>query len=313
MKPHHLLLSLFSICIIFTSCHKDPPVNKAPVVELTSERTVEIKNQQGLDTIQLAGTATDIDGTIVSYLWSQVSGPNSSLIQNPGSPSTVVSGLIAGTYVFQLNATDNKGATGSKSMNVLITVLAPQNFNLTLSPSNNPDESLIAGNSSGDFTSPHFTEVDAATWTIGGQQLSLRGAFKFDITSIPSGATIVSAKLSLFSNPTPLNGNLVDANFGTSNAMFIQRITSNWDINTTWSTQPSTESTNQIDIPQTDQSKLDLIDVDVTNLVSKMYTDVNYGFMLHLQNEVLYNSRIFCSSYYSDSTKHPKLVINYSK
>ena len=139
------------------------------------------------------------------------------LIQNPGSQATVVSNLIAGDYVFQLSATDNDGATGTKSINVSITVMAPQNFTLTLSPSNNPDETLIAGNSSNDFTSPHFTEIDAATWTINGEQLSLRGTFKFDMTSIPAGATITSAKLSLFSNPTPLNGNLVDANSGTSN------------------------------------------------------------------------------------------------
>ena len=281
---------------------------------MNKTKTVEIKPEAGLDTIHLAGTATDIDGTIVGYLWSQVSGPNSSVIQNPGSPSTVASGLIAGTYVFQLSATDNDGATGTKSINVLITVKAPQNFNITLSPSNNPDESLIAGNSSHDFTSPHFSEVDAATWTINQETLSARGSFKFDMSSVPSGATIVSAKLSLFSNPTPSNGNLVDANFGTSNAMYIRRITSNWDVNTGWFTpQPSTTTSNQINIPQTSLSKLDLIDVDVTAMVSKMYTDANYGFMLQLQNEVLYNSRIFCSSYYSDATKHPKLVINYSK
>jgi hypothetical protein len=319
MKTFNLLLSLFSFCIFLTACHKDPvlppppPVNKVPVVQLAPDKSVQIKTQPGLDTIQLTGSASDSDGTITSYLWSQVSGPNSSVIQNPGSQSTVVSGLIAGTYIFQLSATDNGGATGTKSINVSVTVIARQKFTLSLSPIDNPDESLIAGNSSGDFTSPHFTEIDASTWTINGQTLSGRGAFKFDMTSIPAGVTIDSAKLSLFSNPTPLNGNLADANFGTSNAMYIRRITSNWNINTTWGTQPSTEIANQINIPQTNQSRLDLIDVDVTTMVSNMYTDTNYGFMLQLQNEILYNSRIFCSSYYTDATKHPKLVINYSK
>jgi hypothetical protein len=313
MKTPLSFLFLCSICIILTACHKDPPANKIPVVELVSARSIEIKAESGLDTIHLSGSATDVDGTIVSYLWSQVSGPNTSLIQNPGSQATVVSSLVAGTYVFQLSATDNEGATGTKSINIAITVLAPQNFTLTLSPANNPNETLIAGNSSHDFTSPHFTEIDAATWTINSEQLSLRGTFKFDMTSIPSGATITSAKLSLYSNPAPLNGNLVNANFGTSNAMYIRRVNSDWNINVTWNTQPSTETENQISIPQTNQSQLDLIDVDVTDMVKKMYTVSNYGFMLELQNEVTFNSRIFCSSWHSDASKHPKLVINYTK
>ena len=96
-------------------------------------------------------------------------------------------------------------------------------------------------------------------------------------------------------------------------AMYIRRVTSDWDINATWNTQPSTETENQIDIPQTNQSRLDLIDVDVTDMVTKMHTVANYGFKLQLQNEVIYNARIFCSSWYSDASKHPKLVINYSK
>lgn len=313
MKTLNLFLSFFTICIILTACHKDPPANKIPEVQLVSDKNVQIKNQPGADTIHVSGTATDIDGTIVSYLWSQVSGPNSSLIENAGSPTTVISGLIAGTYVFQLSATDNDGATGTKSMNVLVTVLAPQNFNATFSPSNNPDEILIAGNSVNDFSYPHFTEIDAATWTISGEQVSLRGAFKFDMSTIPADATIVSAKLSLFSNPNPLNGNLVNANYGTSNAMYIRRITSDWDTNITWNTQPSTETANQIYISQTSQSSLDLIDVDVTDMVDKMHAEVNYGFMIQLENEVIYNSRIFCSSWNTDASKHPKLVINYTK
>jgi hypothetical protein len=311
MKTHNFFFLLSFLCFILIACHKDKHVNQIPIVQLSSDRSVQIKAQP-LDTIHLSGTATDNDGTIVSYLWSQVSGPNSSVIANPGSQSTDVSGLVSGVYVFQLSATDNDGATGTKSMNV--TVMAPQSFTVTLSPSNNSDESLTAGNSSADYTSPHFTEIDAATWTISRNPVSLRGSFKFDISPIPAGATIVSAQLSLFSNPTPLNGNLVDANFGTSDAMYIRRITSNWNATTTtWFTQPSTESANQIEIPQTSQSKLDLTDLDVTAMVTKMYTEANYGFMLQLQNEVIYNSRIFCSSWHSDATKHPKLVVNYTK
>ncbi|WP_442159640.1 PKD domain-containing protein, partial [Rhizobium leguminosarum] len=37
------------------------------------------------DSVTLTGTATDEDGTIAAYLWSQISGPSASIIRNPGS------------------------------------------------------------------------------------------------------------------------------------------------------------------------------------------------------------------------------------
>jgi hypothetical protein len=56
---------------------------------------------------------------------------------------------------------------------------------------------------------------------------------------------------------------------------------------------------------------LDLVDMDVTAMVSRMQTNGNYGFMIQLQNEATYNSRIFCSSKFNVAAKHPKLVIVY--
>jgi hypothetical protein len=80
----------------------------------------------------------------------------------------------------------------------------------------------------------------------------------------------------------------------------------------TWQNQPSTSTTSQVSIPSTTQSRLDLVDLDVTNLVRDMRQYGNYGFMLKLQNETIYTSRIFCSSKHSDASKHPKLVVVYS-
>lgn len=54
---------------------------------------------------------------------------------------------------------------------------------------------------------------------------------------------------------------------------------------------------------------LDLVDLDVTTMVSRMQTNGNYGFMMQLQSEQTYNSRIFCSSKFNDVKKHPKLVV----
>jgi hypothetical protein len=70
----------------------------------------------------LNGSATDADGSITSYSWSQVSGPSTAIFSSAGSASTTASGLVQGSYNFQLTAKDNTGAAATA--NVVITVNA---------------------------------------------------------------------------------------------------------------------------------------------------------------------------------------------
>ena len=142
-----------------------------------------------------------------------------------------------------------------------------------------------------------------------------RGLVKFDLSTIPANATILSAKLTLYSNPTPNNGDLIHANSGPDNTTLIQRVISTWTASTVkWTNQPSTTSANQIVVAHTSQPFLDLVDLDVKAMVQSMIaSNSNNGFMIKLQTEAIYNSRIFASSFYGDATKHPKLVIEYSK
>jgi hypothetical protein len=183
---------------------------------------------------------------------------------------------------------------------------------ITLQPSAiASDEANIAVINGGNATS-HDKDIDAGAWTMNGDPLFIRGAFKFDLSGIPANATIISAKLTLYSIHDPTNGDLVNANSGTDNTMYIRRIISAWDGTTvTWQTQPATTTVDQITVPHTNQPFLDLVDLDVKTMIDAMRTNGNYGFMLNLQNEVTYTIRQFCSSFHSDPTKHPKLVIVY--
>ena len=184
---------------------------------------------------------------------------------------------------------------------------------LNLSPSPNPLELHLFGYLDFDGSDPNAPEIGAAAWTSGGSPIYMRAALNFDLSTIPVTATIQSAKLSLYSNPTPLNGNGSDANFGTDNSLLIQQITSPWSANTAkWTNQPITTATNQIVIPHTSQNQLDLLNLDVTQMVRDMVASASYGFFLVLQNEVIYTSRIFCSSKYSDGSKHPRLSVVYT-
>lgn len=221
-----------------------------------------------------------------------------------------VTGLIAGTYVFQLEATDTFGLTGVDTVSVSVHT---GSATYTLAPYNNPNEAQWIGIGSTDWggAGQASKELGAEAWTISGNTVYVRAAFQFDFTTLPTGPA-KSAYLTLYSNPTPYTANLSTPNFGTANAFYIQRVNTSWNAATaTWSTQPTVDTTGEILIPQTNASALDLTNVDVTGLVNTMIATGNHGFMIRLQNEVIYNSRIFCSSKYSDSTRRPKLVVNY--
>lgn len=302
-----LAFCLISI-ITFTACQKDiinTIIQNAPSADAGLPQTVQLPAAS----FTLSGTGTSTNGNIVGYLWSLVIGPNVPVINSPASQSTTVTGIVAGTYRFQFMVIDQAGLTGVDTVDV--TVLPSVVQTLVLQPANNVNE-IHLGFWNGDYTNHTDVELAGCAWTSGGTPLNTRGLFKFDLSAIPAGATILTAKLSLYSMPTPLLGNFIDANFGTNNALYLERVTANWTPGVvTWQTQPGTDFGSQIAIPHTNQSFLDLIDIDVKNLVIPMATVANYGFKIRLQNEVIYNIRVFSSSRFADASKHPKLVITY--
>lgn len=310
MKPY-LKIALVTILssFLFWSCQKETDellLQSPPTADAGPSQTVQLP----VSSITLTGSGTTTNGTITAYLWSLVSGPNVPVIMSPGSATTNVTGTIAGTYIFQLMVIDNAGLTGVDTTKITLTQAPIQT--LTLQPANNTNEAHFAILGGVPQTDPNAPELVAASWTSGGAPYDFRGAFKFDLSSIPASATILSASLTLYSNPTPLNGNQVDANSGPNNAMYIRRLLSNWSSSTiTWSNQPASSVSDQVLIPHTSASFLDLTNVDVKNQVATMVATGNYGFIIGLQNETPYNSRIFCSSKYSNTSKHPKLVITY--
>jgi ribosomal protein L14 len=72
----------------------------------------------------LAGNATDADGSVTTYQWTQISGP-AATIDNAGYATTAVHALTEGAYEFELKVTDNAGATATDI--VQVTVFPAQN------------------------------------------------------------------------------------------------------------------------------------------------------------------------------------------
>ncbi len=155
------------------------------------------------------------------------------------------------------------------------------------------------------------TQIFVEAWTIFGDFFKVRCALKFDYSALPPDAVIDNATLYLYSDPYPLNDNQVDAQDGTNNGFHIKRLTSAW-ASYTWDNPPTSTDINAVAVPQS-ASKTENVIANVTNLVKDQWLNGNNGFFMALDNEVTYNIRQFASNYVSDTSLHPKLVINYHR
>ncbi|MBN2485485.1 MAG: discoidin domain-containing protein [Bacteroidales bacterium] len=100
--------------------------NIPPVANAGADKSIILP----LNSVTIAGSGTDSDGTIASYLWVQVSGPNTANLSEQATPTLIASNLVQGTYQFRLTVTDNQGATASDEVNV--TVNPPISDNIAL-------------------------------------------------------------------------------------------------------------------------------------------------------------------------------------
>lgn len=161
-------------------------------------------------------------------------------------------------------------------------------------------------------SSTNYGSVDdyiAAAWTWSGEAGTLRSLMKFDLSSIPVGAFVTEATLSLYYNPTSTTNGQEG-----SNDAYLQRITTPWNENTvTWDNQPAATNADQVTLPASTSISQDYPDIDVTGLVQAMVYDPanSYGFMFRLANEQEYRSMKFASSDYTDPSLRPKLEVCY--
>lgn len=88
--------------------------NKIPVANAGSDKTISL-----LNSVNISGSATDADGSIVSYSWSKISGPSATLL-NQLTKTLTVSSLLTGTYVFRLTVEDNSGNTDSDYVSLTV-------------------------------------------------------------------------------------------------------------------------------------------------------------------------------------------------
>ncbi len=154
-------------------------------------------------------------------------------------------------------------------------------------------------------------DIHLYAWTQGGIINVNRVVIDFDLSSIPSEATIDSANLSLYFNTTSAYG---DQHEG-ENSFIIQRIISEWEESTiTWNSQPLTSTANQVSVNSATLPTQDFPEMDITALIQDYSNDRenSYGVLLRLVDEEPYRRLLFSSSENQNEDIRPKLDVYYT-
>lgn len=118
-----------------------------------------------------ASNSYDPDGTISSYIWSQLSGPALSISNAPVITLSVPANPSNTTYVFQLVVTDNDGLSATDTVSVVQTFTAlTANF-----------PSLYFRGTANDWGTTPMTLISNYTWGITVTFNSAPAEFKFDV------------------------------------------------------------------------------------------------------------------------------------
>ena len=95
-----------------------PGANQPPVAQAGADTTVQLP----VDQLLLDGSgSTDPDDGIATYAWTQESGPSEATLVGQDSSVLTVSILDEGTYVFELQVTDQAGASTMDQVEVTVT------------------------------------------------------------------------------------------------------------------------------------------------------------------------------------------------
>lgn len=119
--------------------------NQMPTANAGSDRTIMLPTSA----VTLFGSGNDVDGTVITYQWSQVSsnlGAPANIV-SPNSPQTNVTGLSTGIYEFKLIVTDDAMATASATVTITVdpgnsVVFSDENFYATGSEQPDADENF---------------------------------------------------------------------------------------------------------------------------------------------------------------------------
>ncbi len=211
--------------------------------------------------------------------------------------------LFLSSILFSFNSCKNNNEITNSTL---------QHYLLTLQPDSIKGKDALISYYSPNTNFGNHISMHPDCWTIGGNLDIIRGLIQFDLSSLPTGVSIDSAFLCFYFALDPLFSRTEHQG---ENYMLLQRIIEPWQENTvTWSNQPNVDVNHTVWINKFIDPRQDYTNIDVTNLVRDIIANnKNYGFMLRLSDETPYKITLIASSDNPDSSKHPKLVVYYTK
>ena len=105
-------------------------VNKAPTANAGPDQIITLP----VNSLQLSGSGSDVDGTIAGYVWTKIAGPSGFILVNSSSATASISNLVKGTYKFQLEVTDDKGVTGKDTVQIIVNATASTTTSVNQAP-----------------------------------------------------------------------------------------------------------------------------------------------------------------------------------
>src|SRR6185312_1842609 len=106
-----------TVTIASGSAATTPSTKEPPAVSAGGNQTITLPT----NSVTLTGSASGRNGAVVdSYFWRLISGPGCGSFGNELAPATTVGGLVAGTYVFEFEASDNNTETGTATVTVVV-------------------------------------------------------------------------------------------------------------------------------------------------------------------------------------------------
>jgi 5-hydroxyisourate hydrolase-like protein (transthyretin family) len=207
-----------------------PALNKAPVANAGTGANITLPaNSVNLD----GSKSVDPDGTISKYSWTRIAGPNTPVSTGSNTALLSLSGLVAGTYTYQLTVTDNSGASSSSQVKVIVTaatntpptanagpnqqITAPANsVTLNGSGSNDPD-GTISTYSWATVSGPGSVTISNSNTATPSVVGLIAGGYIFELTVTDNKGATSKDQIAVTVLPQPLQVNQAPvANAGTN-------------------------------------------------------------------------------------------------
>lgn len=240
------------------------------------------------------------DSTILS--WAVTDATTVNINQGIGSvaltSSTSISPVSSTTYT--LTATNSAGSSTATVTITVIPAIIEQTITLQPGPAEGKDAYVFDNQPTWNYNMAYLYAGISSIWT------TWRSYLQFDLSSLPSNAVIVDAKMGLFyyyqSGANTLN-------------VALYKVQASWqEDNINWYNQPISSNIEEATIIIPDSPVNDFVYWQIDDLVRGWHDGSisNYGMLLRDNDESSNNGNVgFWSSDYNIGNQRPKLVINY--